>query len=144
MKLSSLLLGAGLTLAVAAVLMVILGVNFHMPLPANSAELYTPSNETIIKGTVAETRDFICPVSDQEVGSHLMVQTADGVVQVHLAPARVLRGQKITFAKNDNITVVGSKVPRLGNSDLIAREITRGNETIVFRDPQGKLLLTQY
>lgn len=144
MKLSSLFLGAGLALAIAAAGMVVLGVNFHMPLPANSAELYNPANETMITGTVTETRDFICPVSDQEVGSHLMVQTANGVVQVHLAPARVLRGQKITFAKNDNITVVGSKVPRLGNGDLIAREITRGNETIVFRDPQGKLMLTQY
>jgi hypothetical protein len=144
MKLSSLFLGAGLALVIAAAGMVILGVNFHMPLPANSAELYTPANETMITGTVVETRDFICPVSDQEVGSHLMVQTANGVVQVHLAPARVLRGQKIVFAKNDNITVIGSKVPRLGNSDLIAREITRGNETIVFRDSQGKLMLTQY
>ena len=144
MKLSSMLLGSGLALGVAAVLMVVLGVNFQMPLPASGAELYNPATETLITGVVTETRDFVCPVSEREIGRHLLVQTANGVVQVHLAPARVLRGQKITFAKDDNITVVGSRVPRLGKNDLIAREITRGNETIVFRDQQGKLMLTQY
>jgi hypothetical protein len=144
MKLSSMVLGTGLALGVAAVLMVVLGVNFQMPLPANSAELYNPANEIIVTGVVTESRDFICPVSEQEVGSHLLVQTANGVMLVHLAPARVLRGQKIVFAKDDNIAVVGSRVPQLGKNDLIAREITRGNETIVFRDQQGKLMLTQY
>ncbi|MBZ5719161.1 MAG: hypothetical protein LAO03_02165 [Acidobacteriia bacterium] len=144
MKLSSMLLGACLALVVAAVLMVVLGVNFQMPLPASSAELYDPATETLISGVVTDTRDFICPVSEQEIGSHLLLQTANGVVQVHLAPARVMRGRKITFARDDSITVVGSRVQRLGKNDLIAREITRGNETIVFRNPQGKLMLTQY
>jgi hypothetical protein len=39
---------------------------------------------------------------------------------------------------------VGSQSHMLGNKDLIAREITRGNETLVFRDPKGKLLITQW
>jgi len=122
----------------------IMGVRFQQPLPAQGAALYDPAKETVIKGTVTEVSDFACPVSEGEIGAHLMLQTASGVVQVHLAPARIMRGQKLSFARGDQLEVVGSHVRMFGQSDLIAREITRGNETLVFRDPKGKLLITQW
>lgn len=143
MRLSSLLLAVFCAAAVLVVLLLGMGVNFRRPVPAQGANLYNPATEVIVKGVVSEVRDFACPVSEGEIGSHLMLKTADGVLQVHLAPGRILRSQKLSFAAGDQITVIGSKVRIFGSNDLIAREITRGNEDFVFRDPAGKLMLVQ-
>jgi len=143
MRISSLLLAVFCAAGVLVVLLLGMGVNFHRPTPAQGADLYNPATEVVVKGVVAETRDFACPVSEGEVGSHLMLKTAEGVLQVHLAPGRIMRSQKLSFAVGDQITVIGSKVRIFGNQDLIAREITRGDESFVFRDSTGKLMLVQ-
>ena len=144
MKLSSVLCGVTFACVVVVVLLLIMGVHFQRPLPAQGTAIYDPAKETLVKGVVTEVSDFACPVSEGEIGSHLMLQTANGVVQVHLAPARIMRGQKLSFARGDQLEVVGSQFRMRGENDLIAREITRGNETLVFRDPKGKLLITQW
>ncbi len=143
MKLSSILSGVAFAAVVAVVLLLIMGVHFQRP-QVQGAALYDPATETTVSGVVTEVSDFACPVSEGEMGAHLMLQTAKGVVQVHLAPARIMRGQKLSFAPGDQLQVVGSRARMLGRSDFIAREIKRGNETLIFRDPKGKLLLTQY
>jgi hypothetical protein len=44
----------------------------------------------------------------------------------------------VTFAKGDQITLTGSKVKQ-GEADVIlAREIGKGTDSIVFRDDKGK------
>jgi hypothetical protein len=77
------------------------------------------------------------------MGRHLRLQTAQGMMQIHLAPARVMRSQKFTFSPGDQIAVLGSKVSLQGEESIIAREITRGNESFFLRDREGKLLLVQ-
>ncbi len=143
MKILSLLYGLVFAVAVIAVLLLVLGVGFHRPVTAQGAALYNPANEVVVKGIVQEEQDFDCPVSEGEVGSHLMLKTSAGVLQVHLAPVRIMSSQKLSFAPGDQIEVVGSKIRLEGKNGVIAREITRGNETIIFRDGQGKLLLVQ-
>jgi len=96
-----------------------------------------------VKGTVKEVTEFACPVSDGEMGTHLKMQTANGIVLVHLAPGRVMRSLKLNFSPGDQIEVLGAKAEIMGSNDLIARQITRGNEDIVFRDEHGKLMLVQ-
>jgi hypothetical protein len=64
-------------------------------------------------------------------------------VLVHLAPARVMRSHNLNFVVGDQLQVLGSRVTISGSQGLIAREITKGNEGYVLRDPQGKLLLEQ-
>ncbi|PYX84376.1 MAG: hypothetical protein DMG68_20975 [Acidobacteria bacterium] len=143
MKLSSFFLGTVFAIAVIAGLLLIVGVKFQTPPPGEGAALYNASSEAVLKGVVRETRDFKCPVSEHEIGSHLMLETADGIVLVHLAPGRVMRSQQLVFAPGDQLQVLGSRVRVAGNQGLIAREITKGNEVYVFRDPEGKLLLVQ-
>jgi hypothetical protein len=89
------------------------------------------------------TEDFTCPIAEHEVGSHLILDTAKGSVVIHLAPARVMRSQQLTFTTGDKLEIVGAKFRFGGRDGLIAREITRGSETYVLRDPEGKLLLVQ-
>lgn len=143
MKLSSLILGTLSAVAVIAVLLLVFGVSFHRPPAVQGAALYDPAQEVLVKGVVKDVREYACPVSEGEMGNHLMLQTANGVVEVHLAPGRVMRSLNLKFSPGEQIEVLGAKAPSLGRDDLIAREITRGNESIVFRDPHGKLMLVQ-
>lgn len=143
MKLSSLFVGAISAIAVIAVVLLIAGVHFERPVSVQGAALYNPANEIVLKGVIRDVQEFTCPVSEGEMGEHLMVKTDDGLVQVHLAPGRILRSQKISFAPGDQISLVGARFRFHGNNDVIAREINRGNENFVFRDHQGKLMLIQ-
>jgi len=143
MKLSSLVVGAVSAIAVIAVVLLIAGVHFERPVAIQGAALYNPANEVVVKGIVREIQEFTCPVSESEMGVHLLLKTDDGVIQVHLAPGRILRSQNVTFAPGDQIAVVGARFRFHGNNDVVAREITRGNESFVFRDRDGKLMLTQ-
>lgn len=92
MKLSSLLYGMVFAVVVISVLLLILGVNFHPPASVQGAALYNPSNEITTNGVVQEVQEFDCPVSEGELGTHLMLKTADGVLLVHLAPVRIMSG----------------------------------------------------
>ena len=142
MKPFSLLLGSILSIAVIAILLLTFGVKPRGPTEQGAA-LYNVATETTLKGVVRGVEDFTCPVSESEIGRHLGLQTASGLVQVHLAPARVMRSQKFSFSPGDQVEVLGSKVPLRGEDSLIAREITRGNESFFIRDREGKLLLVQ-
>ena len=143
MKLSSLIFGTVFAVVVLAAVLWVLGFGFHAPPSAQGAALYNSANEVTVKGVVQEIQDFDCPVSEFELSRHLMLKTPDGTLEVHLAPTRILHGQKLSFSPGDQVEVVGSKTRLAGKNGIIARELTRGNETIVFRDPEGKLLLAQ-
>jgi hypothetical protein len=143
MKISSLLYGMGFAVVVVSVLLLFMGVGFHRPVSAQGAALYNAADEVVVGGLVQEVQEFDCPVSEGEVASHLVLKTASGVVEVHLAPVRIMAGQKLSFAPGNQIEVVGSRVRLNGKNGVIAREISRGNETFIFRDREGKLLLVQ-
>jgi DNA/RNA endonuclease YhcR with UshA esterase domain len=143
MKPFSLLLGTILSVAVLAMLLLTFGVKPRGPTEQGAA-LYDVATETTVKGVVRAVNDFTCPVSESEMGRHLRLQTATGTVQVHLAPARVMRSQNFSFAPGDQIQVLGSKRSLQGAESVIAREITRANESFFIRDRAGKLLLIQH
>ena len=143
MKPFSLLLGTILAVAVLGTLLLTFGVKPRGPTEQGAA-LYNVATETSIKGVVRGVEDFTCPVSESEIGRHIRLQTDNGMLQVHLAPARVMRSQVFSFSPGDQIEVVGSRVRLQGNDTLIAREITRGNESFFVRDRQGQLLLVQH
>jgi len=143
MKLSSLLLGVVFAGVVIVVLLLVLGVRFHDTTSLQGAALYNAANEVTVKGVVTGVEEFDCPVSENELGLHLMLKTADEVLQIHLGPSRILQGQKLGFAPGDQLQVVGARIRLYGKNGLIAQEITRGNESFIFRDHDGKLLMVQ-
>jgi len=86
---------------------------------------------------VQDVHEFYCPITGDE-GTHLLVKTADGSLQVHVAPTRFLRDQRLSFTKGDQIEVVGSRLVYDGHEALIARSVTWGHQTVAFREPTGK------
>jgi hypothetical protein len=99
---------------------------------------YDPAVEATFKGTVEEVRDRQCPVSGG-MGSHLMLRLSPSqTIEVHLASSKFVKTYDLVFSKGDVVTVVGTKVQFEGVETIFAREITRGSETFVFRDKDGK------
>jgi hypothetical protein len=96
---------------------------------------YDPSTETTVKGTVEQVKQ----VSGRHGwnGTHLMLKTEAGTVEVHAGPSSYIASQEFSFAPGDEVEVLGSKVKFGDGEALIAREIKHGNKTLVLRDAQG-------
>jgi hypothetical protein len=101
--------------------------------------LYTPNSEVKVQGEVLNVKEFYCPVSDDQ-GMHLILRTVRGNVQVHLAPGRFLRSNGLRFEVGEPLEVVGSPIEFKGETDLMARQVVRPQETLMFRDADGKPL----
>ena len=108
--------------------------------PPQNAYTYDLSAQHTVSGSVIGGRDFQCPVSGT-LGSHITVKTETGtVIEVHLAPASFIKQYEILIRKDDNITVVGSRIMFEGKPALIAKSIVIGRDTYNFRDPKGRPL----
>ena len=68
----------------------------------------------------------------------LVVKVGDEQVSVQLGPDSFVDGQKTRFAPGDEVSVKGSKFTYSNTYGLIAQAVTRGTETVVFRDAKGK------
>jgi DNA/RNA endonuclease YhcR with UshA esterase domain len=100
---------------------------------------YDLAQEVKVKGEILEVKNYDCPISGT-MGVHLALQTAEGVVEVHLAPSAFLAEYQISFAKGDKVEVLGTKVTFHDMPALLARRVTRAQDDFTFRDPKGNPL----
>jgi hypothetical protein len=107
--------------------------------PRQRAPAYDSSDEVSVQGIVQDVQQFYCPISGEQ-GTHLVVKTENGTVQVHIAPTRFLRSNNLSFNRADEIQVVGSRIVYQGHDAMIARSITRAGQTVAFREPNGRPL----
>jgi DNA/RNA endonuclease YhcR with UshA esterase domain len=98
---------------------------------------YDVSAETKIKGVIDEVKDRQCPISGT-MGAHLMIKADGKVYEVHIAPTKMVKSYDVVFQKGDEVEIKGVKTTFQGVDAILAREIKRGNDDFVFRDPQGK------
>ncbi len=106
--------------------------------PGVTVPKYDPAAEATFKGTVEAVKDRECPVSGG-MGSHLILKLVSGnTIEVHLATTKFVKTYELVFNKGDVVSVVGTKVQFEGVETIFAREITRGSDTFVFRDKDGK------
>ncbi|HYG99487.1 MAG TPA: hypothetical protein VD837_10185 [Terriglobales bacterium] len=100
-----------------------------------SGPKYNPATETKVSGTVEEVKEVM---DGDEKETHLVVKTDSGLIEVCLCPAKFLSELEMSFQKGDKIEVTGSKVTdSKGETEVLAREIVRGENTLVLRDKQG-------
>lgn len=99
---------------------------------------YDSATEAKFKGVIDDVHDRQCPISGG-LGSHFNLKLADGkIIEVHLATSKFVKSYELVFNKGDEVEVIGSKVEFEGGDAILAREVKRGNDDFVFRDPQGK------
>lgn len=98
-----------------------------------SSPKYDFATETKLKGTVEEVR--MVPGHDE--GTHVLLRTGGDVVLVHIAPPEFLKEFEFPVNKGDQLQVVGSKLTIDNQVEVLAKEITKGDNSCTLRDKKG-------
>src|SRR5947209_2852108 len=98
---------------------------------------YDIATEAKFRGVVEEVKDRECPISGG-MGSHFVIKLDGKLVEVHIAPTKFVKSYEVAFQKGDSVEITGTKVTFEGQDAILAREIKRGNDDFLFRDPKGK------
>jgi len=107
----------------------------QMPGGPKGAPMYNPATEITVEGTV-ETVNQMTGWQGWG-GAHLQLKTDSETMDVHVGPSWFLSQNKVTFAKGDQIEVIGLKL-KFANADaLLAREITKGDQKLTLRNANG-------
>lgn len=100
---------------------------------------YDPAQEVKVKGEVLDLKEYNCPVSGG-MGAHLVLQTAEGQLEVHLALTSFLSDYGIVLAKGDKLEIVGTKVTIHDMPAMLVRKIMKNENEYSFRDAKGNPL----
>jgi len=93
------------------------------------------SAETHTLGTIKTVVTFQDPAG--MVGVHIDLQTADGLVSVHLAPAMFIGAQNFSFFADDQVEIVGTRRTYEGNAAIWATAIRKGSTLLALRSADG-------
>jgi hypothetical protein len=100
--------------------------------------MYDPFAEMTLNGTVEKVWTEECGCcADCAGGTHFMLQMDGETMEVHLGPASLFAKNDWELERGDEIEVLGSKVSFRDGEALIAREVTKGGETLTLRNEQG-------
>lgn len=124
-------------------LLVVASVVFLLvPLPSqdaaqtdHGAPKYDQKTETKTKGVVDEVKMFTLGTRKDFV--QLIVKSGDEMVPIYVCPKPFEDEMGISFSKGDQIYVTGSKVKQESADVILAREVVRGTDTLLFRDDKG-------
>jgi hypothetical protein len=97
---------------------------------------YDPRTVETLRGDVASV-ETVTGAKGRSGGVHLAVRTDRETVSVHLGPAWWVEKQKLHIAKGDAVEVRGSRITYDGKPAVIAREVTKGGDTLVLRNEAG-------
>lgn len=103
---------------------------------------YDPKTElTLKKAVVEDVKEVTLPQGKNRF--QLLVKVETESYQVCLCPKAFLEMLDASFAKGDELEITGSKVQDAENNTLIlAREVVKGNNTLVLRDKNGEPVWT--
>jgi hypothetical protein len=96
---------------------------------------YDLQSETKMKGIVDEVK--LPAKGSEKDAAHLLVKSGADVIDIYLCPKSFLDDMGVTFSKGDEIALTGSKVKAEGADLILAREVVKGNDTVVLRDGKG-------
>lgn len=96
---------------------------------------YNPSTEMTLKGAVEKVTQNTSPPGWP--GAHLTLKPGTETLDVHVGPSDFLAEKKFEIAAGDQVEVVGSKSKYEGADALLAREIEKGDKSLILRNAQG-------
>ncbi len=129
--------GTIIALAALALCLAPAGFSQNNSKAAKAHRIYDPATETTVKGTVEAVRQVRRWRNRAWAGTHLTLKTESGTFDVHVGPSAYVEKQDFTFAKGDEIEVIGSKVTYKGKDAIVAREIMKDGKTLTLRDADG-------
>jgi len=133
-------------LRTAAIVMLLVGVIVALStasIAQTKAALpkYDAKTEVHFKGSVVDTKEIT--LSNGQQRFRLMVKSGEETQEVCLCPKAFLEMMDTAFAKGDDVEVTGSKVKEGEDKTIVlAREVTKGQNTLVLRDKNGEPVWT--
>ncbi len=95
---------------------------------------YDATQETVIEGTVVS---YSAEAATPPIGAHVILQTANGAVDLHLGGASYLQANHFSLAKGDSVRVVGVNSATRQGSVFLVRVIQKGGQSLILRTAKG-------
>jgi hypothetical protein len=106
------------------------------PQPGNPAlPKYDLQTETKTKGVVDEINVLI--MGTRKDFTELVIKSGDDKLHIYLCPKPFQEEMGISFTKGDEIVITGSKVKQETSDVILARQLVKGTDTLMFRDDKG-------
>ncbi|HXO33516.1 MAG TPA: hypothetical protein VN901_14285 [Candidatus Acidoferrales bacterium] len=97
---------------------------------------YDLHTETKTKGVVDEVN--LLALGTRKDFTELIIKSGDDKVHIYVCPKPFQEEMGISFSKGEEIAVTGSKVKQETLDVILARELVKGTDTLLFRDDKGK------
>jgi hypothetical protein len=104
-------------------------------LGAQTPARYDRAAEKSLAGTIKAVVSY--PASDGSYGVHFDLETATGMVNVHVGPAAFIGEQNFCFFAEDKVQIVGAKVTTDGRTAYWAKAVMNGANVLVLRNEDG-------
>jgi hypothetical protein len=124
-----------LRLVLPLILWVMPGLSQKTPPEDSSAPKYELDAEMKTKGVIDEVN--LLSVGKRKDFRELIIKNGDDTIHIYVCPKPFEDEMGIAFTKGDPITVTGSKVKHEGADVILAREVVKGEDTLLFRDAKG-------
>lgn len=111
------------------------GVCQTLPKSNSAAPKYDLKAETKLNGTLEEVKLFDFATRKDFV--ELVVKSGDIKIVVYVCPKPFQDEMGIIFTKGDAITITGAKLKQQESEVILAREVVKGQDTLLFRDDKG-------
>lgn len=96
---------------------------------------YDLQTETKTKGIVEEIN--VLTVGSRKDFTELIVKSGEDKLHIYVCPKPFQEEMGISFLKGDEIAVTGSKVKQETLEVILARQLVKGTDTLLFRDAKG-------
>jgi len=118
-------------------ILLVIAVACALPLIAEKPHQpkYDLSTESKMKATVQEVK--LPPKGSEKEIAHLLVKIGADTIDVYLCPKVFLDDLGVNFSQGEEIVLTGSRIKQGETELILAREIVRGNDTLVLRDEKG-------
>jgi hypothetical protein len=120
-------------LAVVCCCVVVAAVQALAQAATPKAPEYDVAAEVTVRGQVTEIHES--KLATDHPGLHLILKNDDETVEIHACPIRFLSELEFGVAVGDTLSVTGSR-PKKGPV-IVAREITKGQLSLILRDKNG-------
>jgi hypothetical protein len=104
--------------------------------PGNPAmPKYDLQTETKTKGIVDEIN--VLAMGTRKDFTELVIKSGEDKFHIYVCPKPFQEEMGISFIKGDEIVITGSKVKQEMSDVILARQLVKGTDTLMFRDDKG-------
>ena len=122
--------------AVAVSVLLCAAAAFSQKSPSSGPPKYDRQTEMKTSGVIEEIN--VLTVGSRKDFTELVLKSGDDKLHIYVCPKPFQDEMGISFIKGDELAVTGSKVKQETADVILAREVVKGTDTLMFRDEKGK------